>query len=506
MSLRFACLDLPELPLQLLLRRHPEQRSAPAVVVDVDSPQGVVEWANEAARQSRILPGMRYAAALSLDANLFAGAVSESEVRVAVADLVPALRRFTPFIEPSEDEPGVFWLEASGLEPLHTSLHAWGRAVGAWLHEAGWRVSMTVGFDRFASYAVARSLPGQLRIFGHPREEAAFCRSVRLDRLGIAPALRDELARLDVHTVGDFLRLPAKGLLRRFGEQAERLRKMASGEAFAPLKPCPPEPDRADTLELEWAESRLHPLLFQIKRLLDTLLDRLAARRAAVAAFRLDFELDLAGKVVSHDLRPATPTLDAALLLDLVRLRLEAAPPLEAGVVEMRASVEEVPAREEQLRLFAALVKRDLAKGAQALARVRAELGERAVGRFVLREGHLPEARIAFEPGVDIDPPAPSTDVPRSLVRRLHARPLRLPSPGGAFFDKRVNREDGWQPRLPEQGPIVALVGPHVVSGGWWQKRELRRDYYFARTRRGDWLWVFYEPDRRLWFECGVVE
>lgn len=500
MSTRLACLDLPELPLQLLLRRHPEQRVAPAVVVDVDSPQGVVMWANEAARQSRVLPGMRYAAALSLDASLFAGAVSESEVQVAVRDLVPGLRHFTPFVEPSEDEPGVFWLDASGLEPLHDSLYAWGCAVGAWLHEAGWWISMAVGFDRFASYALARSQPGQLRVFGHPDEEAACCRRVRLDRLGVAPALRDELSRLDVHTVGDFLSLPAKGVLRRFGEPADRLRKMASGSAFAPLQPLPPEPDRGDTLELEWAESRLHPLLFQIKRLLDTLLARLAARRAAVAGVLLELELDRADTVVSHALRPAAPTLDGALLLDLVRLRLEAAPPLEAGVVEIRATVEEVPAREEQLRLFASLVRRDLTKGAQALARVRAELGEHAVGRFVLREGHLPEARVAFEPGVELEPPAPATGGPRTLIRRLHARPLRLPSPG------RLNREDGWQPRCPEQGPIVALVGPHVVSGGWWQKRELRRDYYFARTRRGDLLWVFYEPDRRLWFECGVVE
>ncbi len=497
--MRFACIDVFEAPLQLLLRRHPEQANQPVAVVDIDQPQGVVEWSNEAARRSRVLPGIRYAAALSLSPDLFARAVPTEEVQLAMRALVPKLRAFSPFVEPSTEEPGVFWLCASGLLPLHRSLDAWARAVGAWLSSERWQASMAVGFDRFATYAVARSRPGALHIFERPADEAACCHRVRLDCLRIEPAMRDELARLSVHTVGDFLALPKRGLSRRFGAGALRLRRMASGEAFDPLRPAPPEPDRACDLELEWAESRLHPLLFHAKRLLDGLLARLAARRSAVAHLRLDLELDLAGGRISHALRPAAPTLDAGVLIDLVRLRLEAAPPLVAGVVSMHLEVEEVPARGEQLRLFAALTRRDLKKGAQALARIRAELGASAVGRFTLREGHLPEARFAFEPGVSLEPAAARPDATRALMRRVHERPLPLPSPG------RLNREDGWQPRRMEQGPIVRLIGPHVISGGWW-RREQRRDYYFAHTRRGDVLWVFYDRDRRAWFECGVVD
>ena len=499
MTMRFACLDLPELPLQILLRRHPDQVDSPVVVVNVDTPQGVVEWANEAARRGKILPGMRYAAALSLDGSLFAGTVTPEEIRTEVGALLPGLRDFTPFVEASADEPGVFWLCASGLLPLHRSLIDWARLVGVWLHEAGWSASMAVGFDRFATYALARSRPGELQVYDHAAAEREACLRVRLDRLGITPKLRDALGRLAVHTVGDFLALPTTGMGRRFGPEAVTLRQRASGEAFTPLQPAAPEPKRDDTLELEWVESRSSALLFQAKRLLDGLLQRSAARRAAIAGFRLELHLDRKDTHVVHALRPATATLDPALLLDLIRLRLEAAPELQAGVVELRLEVEEVPAQEEQLRLFAALVRRDLAKGAQALARVRAELGEQAVGRFELREGHLPEARFGFVPGVALELPSPATDAPRPLMRRLYPRPFPLPSP------RRLNREDGWQPRIPEQGPIVRLVGPHVLSGGWWQ-REVRRDYYFARTRRGDLLWVFYDRVAQRWFECGVVE
>jgi hypothetical protein len=57
-------------PLQLLLRREPAWRDEAAAVVADDSPQALLLWVNEAARRGGILPGMRYAAALSLDRQL----------------------------------------------------------------------------------------------------------------------------------------------------------------------------------------------------------------------------------------------------------------------------------------------------------------------------------------------------------------------------------------------------------------------------------------------------
>ena len=63
---RLACIDLFAFPLQLLFRRHPEWASKPAAVVEADKPQARILWLNEAARTQGVLPGMRYAAGLSL--------------------------------------------------------------------------------------------------------------------------------------------------------------------------------------------------------------------------------------------------------------------------------------------------------------------------------------------------------------------------------------------------------------------------------------------------------
>ena len=77
---RMACVDLPEFPLQLLLKRHPDWREHPVAVVDADLPQGKLLWVNEQARAARILPGMRYAAALSLAGGLRASVVPQEEI------------------------------------------------------------------------------------------------------------------------------------------------------------------------------------------------------------------------------------------------------------------------------------------------------------------------------------------------------------------------------------------------------------------------------------------
>jgi protein ImuB len=56
-----------------------------------------------------------------------------------------------------------------------------------------------------------------------------------------------------------------------------------------------------------------------------------------------------------------------------------------------------------------------------------------------------------------------------------------------------------------QQGPVVRVAGPYIVSGGWW-RRPVHREYHFAETRKGELLWVFYDRTRRQWFLHGRVE
>jgi len=488
-----ACVALPALPLQLLLRRHPEWRRLPVAVAAEDRPQGRILRVNEGARRLGVLPGQRYGEALALATGLRAGVVAPAEIGAAVAAITHRLRRFTPGVEPAADEPGLFWLDAAGLDRLHPSLAAWGTAIRAALAAAGLVATVAVGFTRFATYAVARTGHG-VRLLASPEEERMVVGALPLARLDLAPELRDALARLGVTTVAQLLALPAGGLLERFGPEAYRLHRLADDDLFAPLAPEPERLPVAAATLLDYPEDDAYRLVHHVDLLLAPLLDHLAGEQRAVAALHLALHLDDGGRQ-HHRLRPAVATRESALLLELVRLRL-AATPLPAGVVEMRLELEAVATGREQLPLLAPRPHRDLQTADHALARIRAELGERAVGRFSLHDAHLPEGQYASEALAHLPAPHSRPGEGDRLVRRILARPRPISSPhhgpGG-----RLAAESG--------EAITHLTGPERLSGGWWQG-EVDREYWFAHTVHGDLLWLFYDCHRGQWFQQGWVE
>ncbi|MBI4609404.1 MAG: DNA polymerase Y family protein [Candidatus Rokubacteria bacterium] len=493
---RLACVSFPAFPLQLLLRRQPEWAAHPAAVLAEDKPQGPILWVNERARRAGVLSGLRYAAGLSLAPDLRAGVVPPVEIEREVAALTERLRGFTPAVEPSEDEPGVFWLDASGLDRLYPSLGAWARSIHADLTGAGFHATVVVGFTRFGTCAVAKALEGTV-VFNDLAQERAAARGVPLDRLELDPDFRDTLAKLGVKTVGALLSLPAGGLLERFGPEAYRVHRLAAGELWAPLQPLPAEEPIRQTLALDDPEADLARLIFLTKRLLHPLLATLVVRGEALAELALRLALDETGWR-EEQIRPAAPTLEVVQLLDLVRLRLETVG-LSAGVVGIELTARGVPASREQLRFFAEQPRRDLDAANRALARLRAEFGDEAVVRARLTDGHFPEAGFVWEPVVEIALPRPRSVPPRTLVRRILVTPIPLPA------RPRELRSEGWLVRGREDGLVTRLHGPYVISGGWWQ-REAHREYYFAETRRGDLLWIYYDRPRRKWFLHGMVE
>jgi protein ImuB len=493
---RLACVDLPAFPLQLLLKLHPDWVVQPAAVVAEDKPQGIVLWVNERARQAGVLPGMRYAAALSLAAGLRAGEIAPGEITQSVTELTRLLMDFSPEVEACADEPGVFWLNGAGLRSLYHSPRRWTQAILNAVKAQGFAAGIVVGFSRFGTYAMAKAQRGTL-IFRDPTEERRASEKVSLGRLKIDPCFRDSLSKLGVKTVGDLLSLPPAGLGERFGAGAYRLHQMAAGELWAPLDPCKLEEPVAQARILDNPESDATRLLFLIKQMLHPMLAALAKRFQALSILWLSLLMD-DRSTFKEQLRPATPTLLEAQLIDLVRLRLESLR-LAAGVIEIGLQAEFTSATREQLRLFAEQPKRDFDAGNRALARLRAEFGDEAVVRAALKDGHLPEARFVWEPFDKLRPATPNSNAPRTLMRRITVKPIMLPG------SPVRTHEDGWLLVGHRYGSVDHLTGPYIFSGGWWN-REIHREYYYAQTRRGDILWLYYDRLRRKWFLQGAVE
>lgn len=508
------CVDIPELPLQMLLRIEPKWADCPVAVVKDDRPQGEVLWVNEHARALRVLPGMRYAAAQNLASDLRAAVVDDDLIDQTLGELFTALCGFSPRVEVDGDRPGVFFVDPSGLCRLYGGLEAWSQSMQQALRARGFSATIIAGFHRYRSYAIARTHRGAW-VLSDPKLEAQMAAAVPLAMLDLPPKLRDELALLGIKTLGKFMALPGSELASRFGPIAAKLHAQVSDPRYCPLVARELVDPIEASMQLEYPRIDQSPLLFGIKSLLDRLFPRLADRGQAMSALQLLFALDHEAPV-REQIEPAAPTLDISTVLELCRLRLEHLQ-LPAGVEEITVRIEGQKLQRDQLALFEVKKRRDLKDADRCLARIRAAFGPESVARVVVRAGHLPEARFGFEPLAKAKlPKTPSREVilepnkdgsqtipEMPLCRRLLPKPLPLPP-------RPRHEPESWTYGWPtfddgKLGPLTELCGPYRISGGWWV-REVERDYYYAKTQRGYVLWIYWDRVRRRWFLHGHVD
>lgn len=495
---RMACLNLPVFPIQLLLQKHPDWRNGPVAVVDSDKPQGTILRVNEHARDLRVRPGMRYAAGLSLARDLRAGVVPDQEIHTAVTAICKRLDTHSPRVEPAAAEDGVFWLDASGLKRLYGSLENWAQQVRRDLLNLGFHATVVLGFSRFATYALAKAQPDSL-FFNSPVEERTASQRVSLDCLALEAKTNDLLRKLGIRTVGQFLDLPPAGIAKRFGQQAAQLHRLARGKIDLPLNPLRLPAPLSRHLVLDYPEKDVRRLTAAIEQLLESILQKLNKRGRQLYELKIWFHFDRVGNH-TEKLRPAAPTRDRRLLLDLIRLRLSSAGRLPDGVVEIKLNAKSVATAPNQNHLLEVRPKRDLEAANRALARVRADLGNEAVVRAQLQEAHLPEGQFAWEPLHKLETAKPRVVHRVCLIRRFNFQPLVLAN----WAQPRNMSEVQLQPSNLQR-TVVRSWGPFMISGGWW-RRAVQRAYFFAEIRTGEIWWVYYDRLRNRWFQQGRVE
>ncbi len=539
---RLACVDVPALPLQILLRRHPAWREEPVAVLTEDKVHARVRWVNRRAVRLGVRPGMPQVAASTCCPGLRTGHVRPREVEREVARLSERLHRWSPQVDSASTSgaelsgfaaAGSFWLRASGLSTLFGPLPDWVEALRRDLAEDGYQASVAVGFTRFGAFAAARAVFGQ-QVFERREEEKRAAGQAPLVRFGLSERTLLGLDRLGVRLLRDLLRLPGGELGARFGDEARQLHRLASGEIEASAsRVVSREPSVERRIRFEPAETDGERLVFQVKRLLDRLLEELGDRGLAVTGLNYRIHRE-DGSQATGSVLPALPSEDGVRLLSLLRLRLRSEFPQRSPGPRDPAGVPEPGITAFVLRarggtpvigkpdLFASAwgkpgagASRDPKRAAEALARIQAEFGDDALVRVEVREAHLPRSRYRVRPVAPRVVVSPGTarrrsrklrrlsaDPPGAIVRRIYEQPLILPHRG-------AGEPDGWLLRGIEHGPVESFAGPYRVSGGWWRQlsgRPIQRDYFFVRLKRGEVCWVFYDRERRSWHLQGRVE
>jgi protein ImuB len=400
-------------------------------------------------------------------------------------------QRFTSWV--SIDPPNALLLEVRGSVKLFGSLAALHADIDAVWSGLKLRAQSSTAPSTLAALWLARA--GHKALIEDPGLLAG-----RLAKLPVACTSWDgsrlsTLRTMGVSRIGELMRLPRAGIARRFGSGAvldldiALARQAAPRRAFAARERFHGRCDFETEVEtVAYAQKALGPLIERCARFL-------RERQAGVQALELKLK-HRTEPVTRVRLGLASVTGDPARLADvsmqkLSRLEL-AAPILSLELLSGRLQ----PLSADSLDVFARLGGGNRDTAPQLVERLRARLGEQAVYRICPVPEHRPEAAWQRVHAFQAD------DAPRTgrRVRAPHAqempRPVWLLNEPAQLPDADLEQLQRSRSMLEE--------GPERIESGWWDGKDVARDYYIVRQAGGARLWIFQERRSQCWYVHGV--
>ncbi|KLD78625.1 DNA polymerase Y family protein [Xanthomonas hyacinthi] len=471
--MRWACILLPQLALDTVLRRWPTP-DAPLVLLAGPPQRRTLKAVNAAARTRGLQPGQSLATAQAL-CERFATALHDAEESRRYQQFLAAWAyRFSSLV--STDYPGALLLEIEASLGLFGPWPRFEARLREELTALGFRHRIVVAPHPLAARVLANAHDG-IALLDNAALHGALDQ-LPIARAGLEPGLADAFARMGLRRLQQLFALPRTALARRYPPTLLQHLDALRGQAPLPLQYYLP-PDRFDArLELGYAVESSQALLFPLRRLTADLAAFLAGRDGGVQRFQLHLEHEgLADSVVPVGLLAAER--EAAMLFELARGRLQQAS-VPAPVQALRLRADELPPFVPAAReLFDDRAQQAL-PWEQLRERLRARLGDDAVHGLRAHADHRPEQAWRAESGK----PAQAGKTNKSTAPHVAAS-TALPRPGWLLTRPIPLRE-----RNPER-----LAGPERIESGWWDDGDVRRDYYIVRTRQGQRAWVFAPTD-----------
>lgn len=359
-----------------------------------------------------------------------------------------------------------------------------------------------------AALVLARALPGQMVL--QRSQLVSAVASLPLASLGWPERTVERLAAIGVREIGGALRLPRAEFTRRYGRsclasldrllgrQADPRPRLSSALRFRVQR----------SLDFELRDTAL--ILRELQPMLQTLEQFLRRQQRAIECLQLRLQ---------HRTRSLQATPEYTLLRATLAQASSHAEPFARWFAE-RLARERLPDTVISLELRAAVflpmtVQSDhlwqpgeyggaMGRESPALIeRLRARLGHEAVYGLCLVDEHRPECayRVA-EPRL-----ATTSTVTRAGSNAGSSTSYAAMSEATAM---RLPRRPLWLLHEPQPLPwcwrqLQWLSGPERIETGWWDGRDVMRDYYHALDPQGAEVWVFRERQPpHAWYLHGV--
>jgi protein ImuB len=501
----FACIFVPDLPVEALLRTEPDLRSQSLAVLEGKPPLQKVFAVNENARCAGVTPGMTK---LQVEAcsGLAFRTRSVLQEAAAHAALLDCAQSFSPRVE--DAAPDTIVLDLLGMELLFGALPEIARDLAHRALDLGLTANVAVAANPDTAVIAARGLRGVTVIPEGKESERLGNLPVELLVAGEqeSESFLETLHRWGIRNLRDLAALPDVALSERLGQHGVYLQKLARGDISRTLVPIDPPLVFEEAIELEYPLTLLEPLAFLLSQLLDHLCSRLAARALATQELRL--ELELASEYQEESVRTGDPArlvraqarqrfqrilrlplplLDSKTFLKLLQLDLKAHPP-GAPIVKIHLAAEPVRPRPGQSGLFLP-PSPEPEKLELTLAQIAGIVGEDKVGSLEILDTHRPQGfrmqrfttnhsfSSVSEPALSAAEGClrgESTDSSDDLVTAL--RIFRPPAAvtvtlceGRPTFISCLRQKE-------TRGEILWAAGPWRSSGDWWEQEGWARD------------------------------
>jgi protein ImuB len=490
--------QLPQLMLEALPAAKQAREAAPLVVVDQERGGKVVCACNALAVADGIANGMALNSALALQPRLTVQDRAPQRERELLEQLAERAVRYTSRV--SLELPDAVLLEIKGSLRLFGGSRRLLARLRAELDAAGLAPRLALAPTPLASLWFTRA--GEERIVDRRADLAGSLAALPLACTNWSERDLQLLTTMGVRTVGECLRLPRDGLTRRFGPQLPGMLDRALGRLPDPRNAPPPRERFTARRDLEPEVTETAELAAVVAPLLAGLCAFLNRRQRGVQALELRL-MHREAPPTRLRLRFAEPVSHPARITRLLGERL--------GRIELSEPVRALSIASGTLlamplashKLFATDRQHAGQLVSQLVERLQARLGADAVHCLCLFSEHRPEfawSKTATASFVSESKRRRKTATRAVAAAIEHApvaeRPLWLLAEPQAL-------EGVAQPRF--EGELELEEGPERIESGWWDGRDVARDYYVARNPAGARLWVFRErhPPRR-WFLHGV--
>jgi protein ImuB len=293
----FACIFVPDFPVEAILRAEPELRAQPVAALEGKPPLQKVFATNANARAIGIEAGMTK---IQVEpwTELVLRPRSSLQETAAHSALLDCAQSFSPRVE--DTAPDTVLLDLSGLESLFGSLPRIASEIARRTSNLGLEANVATAFNPDTAMFAARGFTG-VTVVPDGKE------SERLGSLSLAVLFPDPNAPDSYEPAENFLEtfnrwgvrnlralcaLPEVELSERLGQHGVRLQQLARGAISRTLVPFDPPQIFEEAMELEHPLVLLEPLAFLLSHMLDQLCTRLAARALAAQELHLRLELD----------------------------------------------------------------------------------------------------------------------------------------------------------------------------------------------------------------------